>query len=168
MILWSNVEYLFMSHEQVVDGEAKFRWYSVLTTGREIPNKTKQLNLKHTFFLGTRYESTAAESDSSSSPPSVGEKYEYQAEVHQWRFWGISFLYSRNGSWIWFYWCVSLFNTWWQVSRLMDLIVNSLYSNKEVFLRELIRHVIFSFLLFFLILWCTVTYLYLPGKQERA
>lgn len=82
-----------MSHEQVVDGEAKFRWYSVLTTGREIPNKTKQLNLKHTFFLGTRYESTAAESDSSSSPPSVGEKYEYQAEVHQWRFWGISFFF---------------------------------------------------------------------------
>jgi hypothetical protein len=29
----------------------------------------------------------------------------------------------------------------WQVNRLMDLIVHSLYSNKEVFLRELVRWV---------------------------
>jgi len=31
-----------------------------------------------------------------------------------------------------------------QVSRLLDLIVHSLYSHKEVFLRELVRSVIFS------------------------
>lgn len=35
-----------------------------------------------------------------------------------------------------------MFDINWQVSRLMDLIVNSLYSNKEVFLRELIRYIL--------------------------
>jgi hypothetical protein len=32
-----------------------------------------------------------------------------------------------------------------QVNRLMDLIVHSLYSNKEVFLRELVRWVGYIF-----------------------
>ena len=38
-----------------------------------------------------------------------------------------------------------LFNCGLQVSRLMDLIVHSLYSHKEVFLRELVRFVSFHF-----------------------
>ena len=42
-----------------------------------------------------------------------------------------------------------MFDTKWQVSRLMDLIVNSLYSNKEVFLRELIRYILSPDLFYF-------------------
>lgn len=54
----------------------------MLTAGSSDTIKSStQINLKDTLFLGKRYESTAAASDASATPPA--EKYEYQAEV-QW------------------------------------------------------------------------------------
>lgn len=80
-----------------MDGDNRVRWYSAVTSVKLVPNKagaSTQLNLKNGLFLGNRYESTAAESDASSPPPPVGEKYEYQAEViYAWNLGLIHFIF---------------------------------------------------------------------------
>lgn len=67
----------FFDCEQLGENDTKPRWYSF--SSLEKSGSVNQLNLKKDLFLGKRYESTAAESDASSSSPA--EKFEYQAEV---------------------------------------------------------------------------------------
>ena len=76
---------------------------------------------------------------------------------------------------------VSIFKSWalvnllkvWdfmicQVSRLLDLIVHSLYSHKEVFLRELVRLVHFSFFyLFYNWFKCVIVYMFTVTQVMR-
>ncbi|KAK3210921.1 hypothetical protein Dsin_015627 [Dipteronia sinensis] len=113
------------------------RWYSVLPAGRcNIVLSSTELNLcKNGFFFGKRYEPTDAASDASAAPPPpLAEKCEYQAEDSKDGGWDNDLICQFGAGGGALYWTQ-------MVSRLMDLIVNSLNSNKEVFLLELIRRI---------------------------
>ncbi|WZZ62871.1 hypothetical protein YC2023_062978 [Brassica napus] len=110
-------------------GESESRWYSSLTNRKCMKHESlPQLNMKTNWFImGYRNESTAAASDSASqAPPPPG------AMRHS------SYRFMPNRSNPTARLAPSAFRT--GVSRLLDLIVNSLYSNKEVFLRALISN----------------------------
>ena len=67
-------------HFQVGESDGKVRQYSFLAAGQmDAVKSSSQLNLKHTFSLTHRYESTSTASAASAAPPV--EKYEYQAEA---------------------------------------------------------------------------------------
>lgn len=75
-------------------GDTESRWYSSLTNGKCRKSESlAHLNTKTNWFMGYRYESTAAASDSSSQAPPPAEKFEYQAEVR-------SFLFVCLFSWL--------------------------------------------------------------------
>lgn len=65
---------------QMSESDGNVRRYSLLTAGQlDAAKRSSQLNLKHTFSLTHRFESTATASDASATPPA--EKFEYQAEA---------------------------------------------------------------------------------------
>lgn len=133
---------LFITYYQVPQQEHGLpqfqrRWFSPFSGSKYTGlGHMVETNLRNSIVVRKRYESTSAAVDTSNAQL---EKFEYQAEVfcncnhyiiykQQWALGQLSYMLYRD---LYF----------WQVSRLMDLIVHSLYSNKEVFLRELVRWV---------------------------
>jgi heat shock protein 90kDa beta len=99
-------------------------------------------------MVGVRCDAAVAEKPADEEEEAAGEKYEYQAEVGKrnlrelravWFSFGLRYLAYLLPRFP----VVMMLLDDLQVSRLMDLIVHSLYSHKEVFLRELVRSVFF-------------------------